>query len=132
MFNSSCNSVSDTITQNTTTGAVTVNFNAPTAGTYIIGIKYDSKSIVGAHRSQPGNNRSLRLRDDGRAWFDQWDRSDQKLIDRIEQTSSQSAVTLHRVAAFCFHAGDAHHSLKSREIYTMPYDAELTGSISSK
>ena len=101
MFNSNCNSVSDTITQNTTTGTVTVNFNAPTAGTYIIGIKYDSKSIVGDPAPSP-NNRSLRLRDDGRAWVDSRARSDQKLIDRIEQTSSQSAVTLHRVAAFCF------------------------------
>ena len=47
VFTSNCNSLSDTITQNTTTGAVTVQFNAPTAGTYILGIKYDSKSIVG-------------------------------------------------------------------------------------
>jgi hypothetical protein len=53
VFSSSCNSVSDTITQNTTTGAVTVNFNAP-AGTYIIGIKYDSKSIVGDPAPSPG------------------------------------------------------------------------------
>jgi len=53
VFNSGCNSVSDTITQNTTTGAVTVNFNAP-AGTYIIGIKYDSKSIVGLTAPSPG------------------------------------------------------------------------------
>jgi len=54
VFNSSCNSVSDTITQNTTTGAVTVQFNAATAGTYIIGIKYDSKSIVGLPAPSPG------------------------------------------------------------------------------
>jgi hypothetical protein len=54
VFNSNCNSVSDTITQNPTTGAVTVNFNAPTAGTYIIGIKYDSKSIVGDPAPSPG------------------------------------------------------------------------------
>ena len=53
VFSSNCNSVSDTITQNTTTGAVTVNFNAP-AGTYIIGIKYDSKSIVGLTAPSPG------------------------------------------------------------------------------
>jgi hypothetical protein len=54
VFTSNCNSVSDTITQNPTTGAVTVNFNAPTAGTYIIGIKYDSKSIVGDPAPSPG------------------------------------------------------------------------------
>jgi hypothetical protein len=54
VFTSNCNSVADTITQNTTTGAVTVAFNAPTAGTYIIGIKYDSKSIVGDPAPSPG------------------------------------------------------------------------------
>jgi hypothetical protein len=53
VFTSNCNSLSETITQNTTTGAVTVAFNAPTAGTYIIGIKYDSKSIVGATAPNP-------------------------------------------------------------------------------
>jgi hypothetical protein len=47
VFNSNCNSVSNNITQNPATGTVTVSFNAPTAGTYIIGIKYDSKSIAG-------------------------------------------------------------------------------------
>src|SRR5437867_2233046 len=47
VFDSSCNSVSNTITQNATTKDVTVSFNAPVAGTYIISIKYDSKSIVG-------------------------------------------------------------------------------------
>jgi hypothetical protein len=54
VFNSNCNSVSETITQNPTTGTVTVQFNAPTAGTYIIGIKYDSKSIVGDPAPSPG------------------------------------------------------------------------------
>ena len=54
VFNSNCNSVSETITQNPTTGAVTVQFNAPTAGTYIIGIKYDSKSIAGLTAPSPG------------------------------------------------------------------------------
>jgi hypothetical protein len=54
VFTSNCNSVADTITQNTTTGAVTVAFNAPTAGTYIIGIKYDAKSIVGDPAPSPG------------------------------------------------------------------------------
>jgi len=54
VFNSNCNSVSNTMTQNTTTGAMTVQFNAPTAGTYIISIKYDSKSIVGLPAPSPG------------------------------------------------------------------------------
>ena len=40
VFTSNCVSLHPTITQNTTTGAVTVQFNAPTAGTYIFGIKY--------------------------------------------------------------------------------------------
>ena len=53
VFDSNCNSRHPTITQNTTTGAVTVSFNAPTAGTYIIGIKYDSKSIVGDPAPSP-------------------------------------------------------------------------------
>ena len=34
--------------------------------------------------SQPGNNRSLQLEHDGRAWFDQWDRSDQELAIKSE------------------------------------------------
>jgi hypothetical protein len=54
VFTSNCNSLSDTITQNTTTGAVTVQFNAPTAGTYIISIKYDAKSIAGDPAPGPG------------------------------------------------------------------------------
>jgi hypothetical protein len=53
VFNSSCNAVSNTMTQNTTTGAMTVQFNAPTAGSYIISIKYDSKSIVGLPAPSP-------------------------------------------------------------------------------
>jgi len=51
VFSSNCGSVSNTITQNGNT--TTVTFNAPTAGTYIIGIKYDSKSIVGATAPNP-------------------------------------------------------------------------------
>jgi len=51
VFSSNCGSVSDTITQNGNT--TTVTFNAPTAGTYIIGIKYDSKSVVGATAPNP-------------------------------------------------------------------------------
>jgi hypothetical protein len=54
VFTSNCNSLSETFTQNPTTGALTVQFNAPTAGTYIIGIKYDSKSIVGDNAPSPG------------------------------------------------------------------------------
>jgi len=54
VFNSSCNAVSSTITQNPNTGTVTVSFNAPVAGTYIISIKYDSKSIVGLPAPSPG------------------------------------------------------------------------------
>ena len=53
VFTSSCGSVSDTITQNTTTGAVSVSFNAPVAGTYIISLKYNSKSIAGAPAPSP-------------------------------------------------------------------------------
>jgi hypothetical protein len=54
VFNSSCGSVSETITQNTTTGAVSVSFNAPVAGTYIISLKYNSKTIAGAPAPSPG------------------------------------------------------------------------------
>jgi len=53
VFNSNCGSISSTITQNTTTGTVTVSFNAPVAGTYIISMKYDSKSIAGAPAPGP-------------------------------------------------------------------------------
>jgi len=53
VFNSACNSVSSTIAQNAGTGAVTVSFNAPVAGTYIISIKYDSKSIAGCNAPNP-------------------------------------------------------------------------------
>src|SRR5207249_773555 len=54
VFNSSCNSLSSTIAQNPNTGTVTVSFNAPVAGTYIISIKYDSKSIAGLPAPGPG------------------------------------------------------------------------------
>jgi hypothetical protein len=54
VFNSSCGSVSETITQNTGTGAVSVSFNAPVAGTYIISLKYNSKSVAGATAPSPG------------------------------------------------------------------------------
>ena len=51
VFNSNCGSLGSTITQNGNT--TTVTFNAPTAGTYIIGIKYDPKSLVGAPAPSP-------------------------------------------------------------------------------
>jgi len=48
VWGSNCAKVStQLITQNTMTGAVTAMFNAPTAGTYIIGIKYSANSVVG-------------------------------------------------------------------------------------
>lgn len=47
VFNSNCNSLSETITQNPTTGAVTVQWNAPTAGTYFISLKFNSSSVKG-------------------------------------------------------------------------------------
>jgi hypothetical protein len=53
VFNSSCVAQSETITQNTTTGTVTVSFNAPTAGTYIISLKYDTGSVKGATAPTP-------------------------------------------------------------------------------
>jgi hypothetical protein len=54
VFSSSCNSVGPTITQNPTTKAVTVAFNAPAAGTYFIGIKYSVNSVVGSPAPSPG------------------------------------------------------------------------------
>jgi hypothetical protein len=53
VFNSSCIAQSETMTQNTTTGTVTVSFNAPTAGTYIISLKYDTGSVKGATAPTP-------------------------------------------------------------------------------
>jgi hypothetical protein len=54
VWGSNCVKVStQTITQNTMTGAVTMMFNAPTAGTYIIGIKYSSMSIGGLPAPSP-------------------------------------------------------------------------------
>ena len=51
VFNSNCNSVHPTITQSG--GTVSVTFNAPTAGTYIISIKFDSQSLVGKPAPSP-------------------------------------------------------------------------------
>jgi hypothetical protein len=52
VFDSNCVNVADTITQDPATGAVTATFTAP-AGTYIIGIKYDSHSIAGCTAPNP-------------------------------------------------------------------------------
>ncbi len=54
VFNSNCDSVHPTITQNPTTGTVTVTFNAPTAGNYFIGIKYAANSVTGSPAPSPG------------------------------------------------------------------------------
>jgi hypothetical protein len=54
VFDSNCNSQHPTITQNPTTGAVTAQWNAPTAGTYIISIKYSSQSLKGDLAPSPG------------------------------------------------------------------------------
>ena len=51
VFNSNCTSVHPTITQSG--GTVSVTFNAPTAGTYIISIKFDSQSLVGKPAPSP-------------------------------------------------------------------------------
>ena len=53
VFNLSCNSLSETITQNPTTGTVTVTFTAPTAGVYIISLKYDAGSVKGVAAPSP-------------------------------------------------------------------------------
>ena len=54
VFNSNCGSLHPRITQNSNTGTVTVQWNAPTAGTYIISIKYNSQSLVGKPAPSPG------------------------------------------------------------------------------
>jgi len=54
VFDSNCNSQHPTITQNPTTGAVTAQWNAPTAGTYFISIKYSANSVVGKPAPSPG------------------------------------------------------------------------------
>jgi hypothetical protein len=46
VFNSNCTKVA-TQTVNTSAGVTTVTFTAPTAGTYFIGVKYDSGSVKG-------------------------------------------------------------------------------------
>jgi hypothetical protein len=54
VFDSTCTSQHPNFTQIPATGAVTVTFNAPTAGTYFISIKYDSKSVAGDPAPSPG------------------------------------------------------------------------------
>jgi hypothetical protein len=53
VFDSSCNSVSNTITQDPTTKAATAQWNAPTAGTYYIALKYNTSSVVGQPAPSP-------------------------------------------------------------------------------
>ena len=52
VWNNSCNSISNTITQ-AANGTVTVSFNAPVAGTYFISLKYDSGSVKGGAAPAP-------------------------------------------------------------------------------
>ena len=70
--------ISNTMTQ-AANGTVTVSFNAPVAALTSSRSK-TTRSALRVPRSRPRNNGSLRLRHDGRAWFDQWARSHQKLI----------------------------------------------------
>jgi uncharacterized repeat protein (TIGR01451 family) len=51
-YNSGCTALSTTVTQ-ATNGTVTVVFNAPSAGTYYIGIKYSPKSVAGETAPSP-------------------------------------------------------------------------------
>ena len=51
VFDSNCNSVGPTITQNGNT--TTVQWNAAAAGTYFISIKYDPHSVVGQPAPSP-------------------------------------------------------------------------------
>jgi len=52
VYTSGCVKVNSTIT--TSNGVTTVQFNASSAGTYVIGIKYDSKSVEGKSAPSPG------------------------------------------------------------------------------
>ena len=52
VFDSNCNSLHPTITQNG--GTTTVQWNASTAGTYFISIKYNASSITGQSAPTPG------------------------------------------------------------------------------
>ena len=53
VFDSNCNSLGPTITQNGNT--TTVTFTAPTAGTYFISVKYAANSVVGSLAPSPGS-----------------------------------------------------------------------------
>jgi len=56
VYNSSCTNVHATFTQssiNNTTGTVTVTFNAATAGTYYIAIKFSTTSVTGKTAPTP-------------------------------------------------------------------------------
>ena len=51
-YNSDCTKIDATIS--TTDGVTTITFDASSAGTYIIGIKYDATSVVGFSAPTPG------------------------------------------------------------------------------
>ena len=53
MFDSNCNSWC-TRRSRKTAGSVTVQWNAPTAGTYFISIKFSSQSLAGNPAPSPG------------------------------------------------------------------------------
>lgn len=56
IYNSSCTNVHATFTQtstNGTTGTVTATFNASTAGTYYIAIKFSTSNVVGKTAPSP-------------------------------------------------------------------------------
>jgi len=52
VYNSNCNTVMSTVTNNGC--ATTVQFNAPTAGTYIIAVKFDATTIKNQPAPSPG------------------------------------------------------------------------------
>jgi hypothetical protein len=56
VFNAGCNALQSKPQISTSGGVTTVKFTASSAGTYIIGIKYDSKSIVNATAPTKGSN----------------------------------------------------------------------------
>ena len=51
VFNSSCTKVSSSISQNSTTGTVTITFSG--TGQFYIGIKYDASSVKGVAAPSP-------------------------------------------------------------------------------
>jgi hypothetical protein len=52
VYNSGCTKISANIS--TSNGVTTITFNASSAGTYIIGIKYDATSVTGFGAPSPG------------------------------------------------------------------------------